>query len=46
MTCTVIAICLLIEMIYKPRIDDTGDKIILWYNKGMKRHFKILFRYE
>lgn len=40
----IILICLYIH--YKPYLDFTSDKIILWYNKGKERVYKILFEVE
>lgn len=37
-------IFLIIEFLFKPRIDITKDKkILLWYGKSLKRKYIILF---
>ena len=38
-----IVIGLVIEIIYRPRLDYTeNDQLILWYGRNSKRKFKIL----
>lgn len=38
-------VCLWIEFIYQPRLDRTAKgELLLWYNSGLNRNFKVLWK--
>lgn len=36
----------LIELFFRPRLDNTGKYLLLWYGRKLNRNFKILWTYE